>query len=281
MKIPHASATVAVLLAVLLTARASDGLRDGANSGATNGAPRIVVPAGIFKPVVRAPDEPKELRVGSFRLEERPVSNGDFLRFVRGNPRWRRSQVRRLFADENYLRHWRGDLDPGDGPNAGDRQPVTWVSWFAAKSYAAWVGGRLPTTTEWEYAAAARPGEPASARAHIARWYATPSPERLAAVGDGPANPLGLRNLHGLVWEWTSDFDTALLTGDSRGDTGIDRQLFCGAGSMDGTSRDDFPTYLRFGFRGSLRAAYTVHNLGFRCAFPPDADTNSETSSLP
>lgn len=232
----------------------------------------IHVPAGTYRPVIRGPEDAKEVTILDFQLDSVPVTNEDYLVFVRQNPRWRRSQVKRLFADENYLRHWAGDLDPGTSPNSGNRQPVTWVSWFAAKAYARWKGGRLPTTAEWEYAASAgrtsiHLTNDLDYRRWILRWYSTPSPEQLPEVRQTLGNIHGLYDLHGLVWEWTSDFNSALVTGDSRGDTGINRQLFCGGGALDGAARDDFPTYLRFGFRSSLKAAYTVHNLGFRCAY--------------
>lgn len=232
----------------------------------------VVVPAGIYRPVLRGPDDPKEVPVAAFLLDPVPVTNGDFLEFVRQHPRWRRSAVKRIFADENYLSHWAGDLDPAGTNSAILRQPVTHISWFAAKAFAAARGGRLPTTAEWEFAAAAGlrtaqlTNDPAYRR-QIVVWYSTPTPTSLPEVGRTPPNFHRIHDLHGLIWEWTSDFNSALVTGDSRGDTGIDRQLFCGAGAMDGAARDDFPTYLRFGFRSSLKAAYTVHNLGFRCAY--------------
>jgi formylglycine-generating enzyme len=56
------------------------------------------------------------------------------------------------------------------------------------------------------------------------------------------------------------------VTGDARGDSGLERQLFCGAGSLDASNRSDYAGFMRFGFRSSLRAGYTVPNLGFRCA---------------
>jgi formylglycine-generating enzyme required for sulfatase activity len=199
------------------------------------------------------------------------VTNAEFLEFVRANPRWQRSQVKRLFADSGYLRHWTGDLDVGSDPAAG-QQPVVFVSWFAAKAFCGWAGGRLPTTAEWETAAGIGfskldgTQEPEFLRA-VAAWYSQPSPERLPAVGQRRANALGLHDLHGLVWEWTSDFNSAMGTGDARGDTGLEREFFCGAGSLNAADRANFPAFLRFGFRSSLKAAYTVHNLGFRCAW--------------
>ena len=57
----------------------------------------------------------------------------------------------------------------------------------------------------------------------------------------GRANFCGVHDLHGLVWEWVADFNTAMVTGDARGDTGLDRQLFCGSGSQGAKDRANLP----------------------------------------
>jgi formylglycine-generating enzyme required for sulfatase activity len=177
--------------------------------------------------------------------------------------------VKRLFADENYLKHWAGDLDPGR--TALSNAPVTQVSWFAAKAYAAWQGKRLPTVAEWEFAASASPtrldGEnDLEFKRQLAVWHSSPSPEQLLPVGIGRPNYFGIQDLHGLIWEWVADFNTAMVTGDARGDNGLERQLFCGSGAQGAKDTSDYPAFMRFGFRSSLKADYTVHNLGFRCA---------------
>ena len=239
---------------------------------AASGSELIPVPAGIYQPLFRGENDLKEIPVARFLLAAAPVTHGEFLAFVRANPQWQRSRVKRLFADDGYLKHWSNDTEPG--PQCAAAQPVTWVSWFAAKAYCAWIGGRLPTTAEWELAAgigfaqADGAKEPEFQQA-IARWYGAPSPAALTAAGAGRANLLGLHDLHGLVWEWTSDFNSAIVTGDARGDTGLERQLFCGAGSLGAKDPSDYPAFMRFGFRSSLKAAYTVHNLGFRYAKDP------------
>lgn len=227
------------------------------------------LPAGRYAPLFRGEKEPREVTVRSFLLDVFPVTNGDFLEFVRANPKWRRSQVKRLFADEDYLKLWAGDLEIG--LNTGTRSPVTHVSWFAAKAYSAWRGKRLPTTAEWEYAAAASPTRPdgdndAAFVQQVRGWYSTPSPATLPIVGASQTNYFGIHDLHGLVWEWVADFSTAMVTGDARGDTGLDRELFCGSGSQGSKDTGNFPAFMRYGFRSSLKAKYTVHNLGFRCA---------------
>ena len=226
------------------------------------------IPDAIYHPLFRGEKDAREIAVAAFQLDVRPMTNGEFLAFVRANPKWQRSQVKRLFADERYLAHWAGDLDLGD---ARAEQPVTNVSWFAAKAFAAAQGKRLPTTAEWEVAAGAGftiadGAKDAEFQQAVARWYATPSPAVLPDAGSGRANVFGVRDLHGLVWEWTVDFNSALVTGDARGDSGLERQLFCGAGSLGAKDTSNYAAFMRFGFRSSLRAGYTVHNLGFRCA---------------
>lgn len=227
----------------------------------------LLIPAGSYTPLFRAETDAKEIPIKLFYLDVVPVSNADFLEFVRANPKWRRSTVKRIFADADYLKTWASDLEIGPGANA----PVTHVSWFAAKAYCTWKGKRLPTTAEWEYVAAASPtradGESdVDFQREVRAWFSTPSAEKLRNVGVGRANYFGAQDMHGLVWEWVSDFNTAMVTGDARGDTGLDRQLFCGSGSLGAKDRSNFPAFMRYGFRSSLKANYTVHNLGFRCA---------------
>lgn len=228
-----------------------------------------LVPAGRFTPLFRGENDLKDVPVAAFLLDVYPVTNAEFLDFVRADSKWQRSQVKRLFADAEYLKGWAGDLELGT--NLLSNAPVTHVSWFAAKAFASWKGKRLPTVVEWEYAAAASAlhsdgdNDPEFTR-EVRRWYSTPTPERMSGVGRARANLYGLHDLHGLLWEWVADFSTAMVSGDARGDTGLDRQLFCGAGSEGAKDRANFPAFMRYGFRSSLKASYTVHNLGFRCA---------------
>jgi formylglycine-generating enzyme required for sulfatase activity len=227
-----------------------------------------VIPGGAYRPAFRSEADGNEVPIKAFALDILPVTNGKFLEFVRANPRWQRSLVKRIFADESYLKNWAGDLELGT--NAPPDVPVTFVSWFAAKAYAQWTDGRLPTVAEWEYAASASATRPdgdkdVGFKRQLLEWYTTPA-RKLSPVGAGPKNYWGVADLHGLVWEWVADFNAAMVTGDSRADSGLDKRLFCGAGAQNAADRKDFAAFMRYGFRSSLKADYTVHNLGFRCA---------------
>lgn len=265
----HAALSISCLLATLLCALIPCSFCSGDPLPAKAPPGMVLVPAGRYVPLFRSEKEPKDIPVKPFFLDAVPVSNGDFLEFVRANPKWRRSEVKRVFADDDYLKLWLGDLELGT--LVVTNAPVTYVSWFAAKAYCTWKGKRLPTTAEWEYAAAASPAradgenDPEFTR-EVRAWYTTPAPGMLPPAGCDRANFFGVHNLHGLVWEWVADFNTAMVTGDARGDTGLDRQLFCGSGSEGAKDRSNFPGFMRYGFRSSLKASYTVHNLGFRCA---------------
>jgi formylglycine-generating enzyme required for sulfatase activity len=151
--------------------------------------------------------------------------------------------------------------------------PVTNVSWFAAKAYCQWQHKRLPRVAEWEYAAQASADTPdgRSDPSYVSRmlaWYAVRSPPVPPPVGRGEKNYWGVYDLHGVVWEWVADFNTALVTGESRGDSDFERNLFCGAGAVGVTEaqRVNYPAFMRYAYRSSLQGHYTVNNLGFRCA---------------
>jgi len=229
----------------------------------------VLVPAGVYAPLVRDATDPAEQPVAAFWLDERPVTNGEFLAFVQANPRWRRSRVPPPFADGQYLKDWAGEVELGARTPA--QAPVVRVSWFAARAYAKWAGKRLPTTAEWERAASGGYRGPtgkaeADFTARALEWYSAPAPAVRPASGSGPANFYGARDLLDLVWEWVDDVNTALVTGESRSDGGLDRNLFCGGGAVSARDREDYPAFMRMGYRSSLRANYTVANLGFRCA---------------
>ncbi|MEZ4269820.1 MAG: formylglycine-generating enzyme family protein [Myxococcota bacterium] len=235
----------------------------------------VRVPAGVYRPFFPPPGGPTEEQVPAFALEAHAVTNAQFLAFVRANPQWQRSKVPRIFADERYLTHWGGDLEAG--PDLADR-PVTYVSWFAARAYAEWAGRRLPTIVEWERAGAASEtredarGE-AGLRERILGWYSRPTPRVPPKVQSTPANLWGVYDLHGVVWEWTDDFNTLLRQGEARGDGQPGGGLFCGAGSVGSADPSDYAAYMRFALRSSLRGAFCLGNLGFRCATDVAPDT--------
>jgi sulfatase modifying factor 1 len=188
------------------------------------------LPAGAYTPPALNPGDRPQIPVSGFYLDVWPVTNAEFLAFVRAEPRWRRSQVSPLLADASYLADWRSDLVLG--PRATPDAPVVYVSWFAARAYSRWAGKRLPATAEWEWAA--RLGYAARGTAYD------------PAVGHG-------------IWEWTADYNAVVPW----------QGAACGGGNALIRDYSDYGAFSRASFRSSLRGSYTLSNLGFRCARTP------------
>lgn len=208
-----------------------------------------------------------KVQINAFAMDRYPVTNRLFLEFVTANKKWQKSKIPRLFADATYLKHWAGDLAPSE--NSPADSPVVFVSWFAAKAYCAWRGGRLPTTAEWEYVASIDQYQGTLTKDPqqvILEWYSHPTPDVQPKVGSMPSNRLGIHDLHGLVWEWTLDFNAAMLGDDNRKSSTADSNLFCGAGSLGGLDPSAYADYMRIAFRSSIKGGFTLANLGFRCA---------------
>jgi sulfatase modifying factor 1 len=239
------------------------------SGAAAAGGGYIKLPGGAFSSVLKYEDNGSQVRVAPFTLMSVPVTNADFLAFVRAHPQWRRDAVARVFAESRYLSHWAGPTELGR--SALPQQPVVWVSWFAASAYCQAQGARLPTWTQWEYAAAAdeRRTDARSDRAwreRILAWYSKPSKHALATVGTQTPNAYRVHDLHGLVWEWTDDFSALLVSADNRDQGDPDRLKFCGAGALSINDRDNYAVLMRVAMLSSLEAADATANLGFRCA---------------
>ena len=229
----------------------------------------VDLPGGEFSSALKYEDSGSGVRIAPFSLMKLPVTNADFLVFVRRHPQWRRDRVAGVFAESRYLSHWAGPTQLG--PQALPRQPVVWISWFAANAYCQAQGARLPTWSQWEYAAAADE-QRADARGDRAwrermlSWYAQPSNHALPAVGSRLPNAYGVHDLHGLVWEWADDFSALLVSSDNRDQGDPDRLKFCGAGALSVNDRDHYAVLMRVAMLSSLEGAYATANLGFRCA---------------
>ncbi len=173
----------------------------------------------------------------------------------------------------------------------GEHQPVVFVSWNEAKNYARWLSGktgrqfRLPNEAEWEYAARAGNqaahfwGEDQSRTCRYANvgdrtagnnwqnWANWPifgcddGYTVSAPVGSFAANPLGLYDMLGNVWEWTSDGYTDTYTPGSRPLSGTGRSL---SRSLRGGSWYSGPRNTRTARRSWSRPDSRCNSLGFR-----------------
>lgn len=205
--------------------------------------------------------------ISSFKMDVYPVTNEQYLEFVKKYPKWQKSNVKKLFADDNYLRDWKTDTLLND--NQSPKAAITNISWFAAKDYCECQGKRLPTLNEWEYVAMANKEIPDARRLKkynefILSWYEKPKTAN-NDIGSTFKNYWNVYDLHGLVWEWTYDFNSVLISGESRKDVDDDSNLFCGSAAVGTTDLMNYAAFMRYAIRGSLNANYTMKNLGFRC----------------
>jgi sulfatase modifying factor 1 len=239
-----------MLGAIALVAEAGPAKPDRRACAAACRAHEVFVPAGVYTPFFKSGTETRKVAVGALCLSATTVSHEEFLGFVRRHPDWQKSRIKKLYAEDSYLSDWQGDLTP---PPEALSQPVTFVSWFAAGAYCEAVGGRLPTVAEWErFAGGNEPANP-PANAPFAFAMGRSVPE-LANTGlEFPG-----------VWEWTANFNSALVSGRIGTNEGADSSQFCGDG-IRAVDPSNYGAFLRYSFRSSLRGNFALKNLGFRC----------------
>ena len=243
-----------------------------APAGAATPTVRAPVPGGTFETILPPAPGVTSATVKPFELDRLPVTNEQFARFVATHPQWRRDRVARVFADQGYLLQWSSPATPAI---ASARQPVTRVSWFAAKAYCEAQGARLPTWHEWELVSAAG-DKVADARAdpawrqQILDWYARPASAPLPDVGGAP-NYYGVRDIHGLIWEWVLDLGSMMVSADNREQGDPDAKRFCGSGALSLEQKDNYAMLMRIATLSSMQASYTSSTMGFRCATDAEA----------
>ena len=162
-------------------------------------------------------------------------------------------------------------LSPGH-PCEGDL-PVSEVNWYEAYAYAAWLGGRLPTEAEWEYAArAACPesycidGTKGVAIGEVA-WWVDNSGGRRHPVRQLAPNAWGLYDMYGNVREWVADwFDPRTFPSGENpwGPSNGRQRVYRGGGYRDVASK------VRASGRGRGLPYSRAEALGFRVVLPSE-----------
>ena len=201
-----------------------------------------------------------EVKVSSFSMTKHPVTNYLLSSFPFG---------------EKY-------------PNyGGDSHPAIGNTWWEAYYFALWIGARLPTEAEWEYAARGgqhnRQGQyyfgDSEEELKDHAWFGESGRDYAHAVdepnprnGKGNLNPLGLANILGNVWEWCFDWydekyyeeckNQGIAENPKGPETGSDRVL-------RGGSWRSVAQYCRCAIRLNFSPAYRDSSNGFRLVFGP------------
>jgi formylglycine-generating enzyme required for sulfatase activity len=199
---------------------------------------------------------PRSVEVPSFWIDRTEVTNAQFSAFVAatgyvttaeragGSAVFHAPREAEL-ADERYA-YWRFERganfrhpEGADSQLAGRaNQPVVQVSWEDATAYARWLGRELPSEAEWEYAARAAQSDetlhsaPRDRRGRpLANFWQGDFPLQnkaedgfaaQAPVGCFAANPFGLYDSIGNVWEWTRDLYRARREGPAAVPAAVD-----------------------------------------------------------
>jgi formylglycine-generating enzyme required for sulfatase activity len=280
--------------------RRAEGFREVLGPKADDAAPSLTmlwIPPGRFwmgspedEPERRSGEGPQHLvQLQGFFLSQTPITQAQ----------WRQVAQWRPIKGEGV---WTQKLNPNPSHFKGDQRPVEQVSWEDAMEFCRRLSQRtgrrytLPSEAQWEYACRAGTITPFHFGSTISTKLANYNDNEV--YGDGtkgnfrqqttdvasfPANPWGLHDMHGNVWEWCADHYYGNYEGapeDGRAwidEEAKDNKNETKSRLLRGGSWYGFPRYCRSAGRGNDHPAYRdlpgdrYDCFGFRvCCLPQD-----------
>ena len=154
----------------------------------------VDIPGGTFmmgSPVTevgRKDDEVQhEVTVSAFKMSKYTITREQYELFIK--------------ATDRIMKYYR--------PVGSDKHPAMWVTWYDASAFAEWMGCRLPTEAEYEYATRANTTTPFYTGESLTSdqaYFNHSSGREAKPVGSFPPNAFGLYDMHGNMVEWCSDW---------------------------------------------------------------------------
>ena len=166
----------------------------------------------------------RQVTLSAFYLSEKAITNEQYCRFLNAKkvPGYGQLQVAGYGKQTLVEIHrWGVQYSGGRWHPSPEKanHPVVHVTWYGAKAYCDWAGGRLPTEAEWEYACRAGTTDPFNTGDNLTTSQANYDGnypygnnakgvylEHTQPVGSYAPNAWGLYEMHGNVWEWCSDW---------------------------------------------------------------------------
>ena len=260
----------------------------------------VVVPAGEFlMGSDRRDDESFDFErprhrvaLGGFALGVHEVTRDEYAAFVAATGRGSGDRCWAFDGDDGF--EWREDASWRSPryPQTGDH-PVVCVNWEDAQAYARWLSAetgeeyRLPSESEWEYAARAGTttrrhwgddpddgcayanGGDRTAKRRFDDWTVADCTDGVvwtSPVGAYEPNAFGLHDALGNVWEWVADCWHDDYDGAPRDGSAWTRGGDCGRRVLRGGSWLSLPRILRSANRYRNDAVYRNSYFGFRVA---------------
>jgi formylglycine-generating enzyme required for sulfatase activity len=191
-----------------------------------------------------------QVSVMDFNIDAYPVTNAQFVKFltIRRTIRFGKSAllIHLGAADCHIYRKGLKFLVE----SGFEDFPVTYVTWYGAEAFAKWVGKRLLTEVEWEYAASKENDLPVTA---------------FSPVTAGAPAKIGINHLLGNVWEWCADWaafkEADFVTPENPQGLITSRQKILKGGAWNSPVADLTPAT-----RAVCDPRLAANIIGFRCA---------------